>query len=256
MSDIKFSVITVSLNSENEIEKTITSVANQNYPNKEHIVIDGGSVDGTVDIIRKYDEQLSIWVSEPDSGIADAMNKGISRATGDYVLFINSDDYLIDDNVLQKVSESVQDKLDYYIFKVLAVYPDNKTGFLPNNDFSFATNFKMRSCHQGHVIARKLFEQYSGYDCSFRIGMDYEFVLRVLRQGIKSRSVDLVISGMGQTGISSRKDWAGLEQRFMDERNAQSKNCPNFALGALYPIYWRLYIAYRKILHIFKQHQS
>ncbi|MDA0820829.1 MAG: glycosyltransferase family 2 protein [Proteobacteria bacterium] len=253
MSDIKFSVITVSLNSENDIEKTIISVASQNYPNKEHIVIDGGSVDATVDIIRKYDDKISFWVSEPDSGIADAMNKGISYATGDYLLFINSDDYLINENVLKNIFESVQERLDYYIFKVHSVYPDNKTRLLPNNDFSFATNFKMRSCHQGHVISRKLFKHYGGYDCSFRIGMDYEFVLRVLRQGIKSRSVDLVISGMGQAGISSRKDWAGLEQRFMDERKAQTKNCPNIVFAALYLIYWHLYIAYRKISHVFQK---
>jgi glycosyltransferase involved in cell wall biosynthesis len=251
VSDIKFSIVTVSLNSKNDIEKTITSVANQNYPNKEHIVIDGGSTDGTVEIIRQYDEQIAVWVSEPDYGIADAMNKGISYATGDYILFINSDDYLLDDQVLQNIFRSVHELRDYYIFKVLSVYPDNSKKLLPNNDFGFSTNFKMGSCHQGHVISKRLFKQYGCYDRSFRIGMDYEFVLRILRQGVTSKAIDRIISGMGQTGISSRKDWAGLEQRFSDERKAQTKNCPNLVFKALYPIYWYVYMAYRKILHVF-----
>ncbi len=246
MTDIKFSIVTISLNSEEDIEDAIVSVAGQTYENREHIIIDGGSQDSTVEIIRKYSEHLSYWVSEPDNGISDALNKGIEHATGDYILFINSDDFLIDNTALESIYNSIQDQIDYYIFQVMSVHPDNTRKLMPNRNFGLSTYFKMGSCHQGHVVSRKLFEKYGTYDSAFKIGMDYDFVLRVFLQRVESRSVDVAISCMGQTGISSRKDWAGLKQRFMDERKAQEKNCTNPVLKALYPVYWFVYLAYRK----------
>ena len=249
MSNIKFSIVTISLNSEEDIENTIVSVADQTYKNKEHIIIDGGSQDSTVDIIRKYNEHLSYWVSEPDKGIADAFNKGIKQATGDYILFINSDDFLINNKALESIYSSIQDQIDYYIFGVMSVYPDKTLKLMPNRNFGLSTYFKMGSCHQGHVISKKLFEKYGTYDNSFKIGMDYDFVLRVLSQRVVSRSVDVAISCMGQAGISSRKDWAGLSQRFMDERKAQEKNCANVVLKATYPLYWLVYLTYRKAVY-------
>lgn len=249
MSDTKFSIVTISLNSEDDIEKAIVSVARQTYKNKEHIIIDGGSQDATVDIIRKYDEHLSYWVSEPDNGIADAFNKGIEQATGDYILFINSDDFLIDDTALESICNSVQDRAEYYIFQVMSVRPDNSRKLMPNRDFGWSTYFKMGSCHQGHVIASRLFEKFGTYDTSFKIGMDYDFVLRVMSQGVESRAVDVPVSCMGQAGISSRKDWSGLEQRFLDERKAHEKNCSNVMLRSVYPFYWLAYLAYRKAIY-------
>ena len=249
MTDIKFSIVTVSLNSEKCIENAIVSVAEQTYTNKEHIIIDGGSEDSTVKLIEKYDEHLSFWVSEPDNGIADAMNKGIEHATGDYILFIHSDDFLISNEALDLIYDSIQDRLDYYIFQVLSVYPDQTQTLAANRNFGLLTYFKMGSCHQGHVISRKLFDKYGSYDSSFKIGMDYDFVLRVFLERVKSKSVDVVISCMGKTGISSRRDWAGLRQRFEDERKVHKKNCPNAMLKAIYSVYWFVYFAYRKLLY-------
>ena len=88
------SVITVSYNAVSTIEDTILSVINQTYPNIEYIIIDGGSADGTVDIIEKYVDRISYWVSEPDKGIYDAMNKGLKVANGDWAIFMGSDDYV------------------------------------------------------------------------------------------------------------------------------------------------------------------
>jgi glycosyltransferase involved in cell wall biosynthesis len=250
MTDVKFSIVTVSLNSEEDIENCIVSVAEQTYKNKEHIIIDGGSQDSTVEIIRKYSEHLSYWVSEPDKGIADAMNKGIESATGDYLLFINSDDFLINNQALESIYSSIQDRIDYYIFKVMSVYPDGTRKLLGNRNFGLSTYFKMGSCHQGHVVSRKLFEKYGTYDTSFKIGMDYEFVLRVFSRHVKSKSVDIVISCFRRTGISSRKDWVGLRQRFTDERKAHEKNCANAILRVIYPAYWFAYLTYRKVVHV------
>jgi glycosyltransferase involved in cell wall biosynthesis len=250
MSDIRFSIITVSLNSEDDIEKAIVSVRDQTYKNKEHIIIDGGSHDSTIDIVKAYEEHLAYWVSEPDEGIADAFNKGISQATGDYVLFINSDDFLMRNDALQSICDAIQDQLDYYIFRVMSVFPDKTQKLMPNRDFGFLTHFKMGSCHQGHVISRNLFAKYGAYDNSFKIGMDYDFVLRVMAQRVASKSVDVTISCMGQAGISSRKDWTGLRQRFWDERRAHDKNCSNAMLKVIYPVYWFFYLGYRRALRI------
>lgn len=94
------SVITVSYNAVTSIEKTMLSVLNQIYDRVEYIIIDGGSVDGTLEVIQKYVDRLGYWVSEPDKGIYDAMNKGILNASGDWIIFMNCGDIFVDDNVL------------------------------------------------------------------------------------------------------------------------------------------------------------
>ena len=109
---MKFSIITVTYNSVNSIEKSIRSVLAQSYPDREYIIIDGGSKDGTVDIIRHYSDRINYWVSEPDKGIYDAMNKGIKIATGDYLIFMNADDVFADTEVLQKVAGLIKADAD------------------------------------------------------------------------------------------------------------------------------------------------
>ncbi len=250
MEKIKFSIITVSLNSEDYIEDTLESVAVQTYKNKEHIVIDGGSIDSTVEIINKYKENLEYWITEPDAGIADAMNKGILRASGDYIIFINSDDYLINDSILEKIAQLIKDHLDLYVFKVKLIFPNKTSITSKNNDLGLATRFKMGSCHQGQVISRELFQKYGGYDKSFRIGMDYDFILRVYLNSITSKSMDLEISSMRRIGVSSKIDWSGLRKRFMDEKKAHYKNCNNYYWKIIYSIYWPIYLAYRKAKYL------
>ena len=103
MNDPLISIVTVSYNAVATIEQTILSVINQTYPNIEYIIIDGGSKDGTIDIIRKYADQIAYWVSEPDEGIYDAMNKGIKIATGEWINFMNCGDSFLDMKVLNKI---------------------------------------------------------------------------------------------------------------------------------------------------------
>ena len=108
-------IITAALNSEATIKKTLESVTNQTFQDFEHIVIDGGSRNETLEILKKYENTYNLaWISEPDNGIADAMNKGIDLATGDYILFLHSDDYLVNSSVLKRASEYLADRFDIF----------------------------------------------------------------------------------------------------------------------------------------------
>ena len=106
----KISIITVVYNAKGFLEETIESVLSQNFNNFEYIIIDGGSIDGTLDIIKKYQDRITLWVSEPDKGIYDAMNKGIRYAKGEYVYFLGGDDLLFDNQVLKNVNSYLMDK--------------------------------------------------------------------------------------------------------------------------------------------------
>ena len=113
MKKPKISIITVCYNSEAHIEEAILSVINQSYENKEYLVIDGGSKDGTLNIIEKYKDRIDYFVSEPDKGISDAFNKGIKAATGDIIGILNSDDFMMP-NALTKVAEQYEERIDVY----------------------------------------------------------------------------------------------------------------------------------------------
>ena len=106
------SIITVAYNASNTIETTILSVVNQTYPNIEYIIIDGGSTDGTIDIIKKYESKITKWISEPDKGIYDAMNKGINLARGEWINFMNCGDSFYENNTLQVISDTIINSKD------------------------------------------------------------------------------------------------------------------------------------------------
>ena len=116
MNKPKITIITVSYNANAFIEHTIRSVVAQTYPNIEYIVIDGASTDGTLDIIKKHEDEITKWTSESDRGIADAMNKGWKMASGDFVLFLHADDYLIDDSTIEDAVQHMLDEYDIYAF--------------------------------------------------------------------------------------------------------------------------------------------
>lgn len=241
---LKISIITITYNSARHIEQTIRSVAGQTYPDREYIVIDGGSTDGTVEIIRKHAESIDKWVSEPDGGISDAMNKGLALATGDFVIFLHADDYFVDADALAEAARFLSSGHDLYIFKVIQDW-DNSRRLSGNRPLGWLTNFKLNSCHQGHICSRQLFTKNGLFDTGFRICMDYDFMLRCYRQGARSMSVDAPLAVMRMNGISSRLEWSGVRERISEERRAHLKNCPSAAMRIIYRLYWFFYPAFK-----------
>lgn len=167
-------IITVCFNCANELEKTIKSVIAQTYSNFEYIIIDGFSTDGTTDIIRKYEDKISLWVSEPDKGIYDAMNKGINYAQGKWINFMNAGDCFVSKDTLNNVFEKRS-----YSEKIKIIYGDvilDKNNDLINEKASpiSCLSYKMPFCHQSSFAHIDLAKKYN-FDLKYRIAADYNF---------------------------------------------------------------------------------
>lgn len=180
----KISVITVSFNSATTIEKTLRSVAEQDWPDTEHIVIDGASVDGTQRVIESWRAGLAEFVSEPDRGIYDAMNKGLSRAHGDVIAFLNSDDYYENSHVLSKIGKAMADPgLDIVYGDVVYANVDQPRRVLRRYRSDRFTpdriSWGWMPAHPALFVRRRLFEEFGGFDPGYRVAGDFEFVARI-----------------------------------------------------------------------------
>lgn len=239
------SVITVVFNGDEHLEQTLQSVINQTYTNVEYIVIDGASTDNTPDIIRQYDAIIDYWISEPDNGIADAMNKGLHSATGEYILFLHADDYFENN---QSLAQAVT-RIGYEDIALFDILYGGELKYLTPRGLNFWINFKTGVFHQAALCKRSVFDRIGGFDTGLKIAMDYDFFLRAYRHGITPRHYPLALSVMRDTGISSKTDWPALLSRFNEEKKVHLKNCHSLPLSFIYKIYWVLYLNYRKIRH-------
>lgn len=206
--------------------------------------MDGGSTDGTVEIIKKYAAKIDKWVSEPDHGIADAMNKGLALASGDFVIFLHSDDYFVDENVLTVASAHLSSDCEIFLFNIWLT-KNGESRLLVPRGLNWWMNVKTGVFHQSVVCSRPLFARIGNFDSGFRIAMDYDFFLRAYRAGVRARKIGLPLSVMRLCGLSSQLDWPSLRERFGEERRIHMKNCLSISLQLLYLIYWWLYPMYR-----------
>jgi glycosyltransferase involved in cell wall biosynthesis len=241
-------VITVVYNGDKHLEQTIQSVIHQTYNNLEYIVIDGSSTDKTLDIIRQYEGMIDYWLSEQDQGIADAMNKAIALATGEYLVFIHADDYFECNDSLKIAIQQVNES-EIVLFDIL--YGANLKKLSPRG-FNFWINFKTGVYHQASLCRREVFNGIGGFDTDFKIAMDYDFFLRAYRRGVINQSLPSVLSVMRDTGISSRKDIDSVLERLAEERKVHDKNCPHFLMATLYKGYWFFYMFYKKLTYLIK----
>ncbi len=223
------SVVTVVYNGEKYLEQTIQSVINQDYDNVEYIIIDGGSTDGTLDIIKKYENQIDYWVSESDKGLYDAMNKGIICSTGELLGFINSDDYY-NNNAISSVVECKKPNNDnIVIYGDTVLLKDNKeflrkahsTG-LKYNIYPYSLKWIWLGMIFGHpssFISRKLYKRLGFFDVSFKISADYDLILRIYQQkNVHFINVSRIISYFRYGGISSERDSNLLKEDYIARR--------------------------------------
>lgn len=203
---IKISIITVNFNNLSGLQKTMQSVLNQTYANWEYIVIDGGSTDGSKDYIQSYQDKLFYWCSEKDGGIYDGMNKGITQATGDYVLFLNSGDYFINEKSLAKLI-AYNIKEDLIICRQKFISSKKKKGSSPKlRESEIDIKFFLSSTfpHQSTLIRRTLFDKIGLYDISYKVSADWVFwVKAVIEYQCTYKFLPFFITYMEDGGVSS-----------------------------------------------------
>lgn len=220
------SIITVVFNGEEFLEQTIQSVLNQDYKNIEYIIIDGGSTDGTVEIIKKYEHQIGYWISEPDKGIYDAMNKGIDKATGEIVGIINSDDWY-EKNCFTIVASRFSKSNAEMIYG----NQNNIYGFKSDKSYLYEGRIckdKLESLRINHptiFVKKSIYDKYGKFDIDFNISADRDFVIRLLMQGVKIVKINEVLSNFRLDGISNQTNALKIiRKRLSEELNVLSKN--------------------------------
>ena len=216
----KLSIITVSFNQVEFLERTIKSVINQSYKNIEFIIIDGGSTDGSIEILKRYDKYIEYWVSEKDNGQTHGINKGFRKATGDFVCFQNSDDIFYP-GAFESFVQSININTDYSLF-----YADHK--IIDQNDNVLDMHKLMPVCYflqvfKGPLIhnqacfwKRSIFKHIGYLDEEYNFDMDYEFFTRVLYHGYKAKYIPEYLGAFrlhANTKTSNLKDVSKIEMR-------------------------------------------
>ncbi len=228
----KISIVTITYNSEKTLEKTIKSILSQSFTDYEYIIIDGGSTDGTLNIIKKYEDKITYWISEPDDGIYDAMNKGILKATGEWIHLLNSDDYYYDKNVLEKVSQRLNDKNKFYYFTMIQKDGD-KENIYNWNSFLWKLWYSAYIPHPTMFVSKKAYDTVGLYDTNFKIAADHDMILRLIGNDIQHKFNDIICTVMVIGGFSS----LDINKTFLDFRDVTINNNFNKYLANLFYIF-------------------
>lgn len=211
---MKISIITVVWNNKNTIKDAIDSVLNQTYKDIEYILVDGASSDGTIEIIKSYEKKINKFISEPDKGIYDAMNKGINLATGDIIGILNSDDFYIDKCVIEKVAKEFEDKKVSSVYAdLIYVKPENLEKSIRYYDSSHFKPDKFpygwMPAHPTFFVKKEIYDKYGVFKTDYKIAADYELLTRFIGKYkisysyIKEPIVKMRIGGTSTSGIKS-----------------------------------------------------
>ena len=214
-----FSIITVTFNEESFLERTILSVLDQTYPRVEYIVVDGASKDGTLAIIERYDKRISRWISEPDKGLYDAMNKGMKMATGDYLCFLNAGDMFYEPETLQKMVDSIQSQSELPdVLYGHTVLVDESGHFKRMRRLEPPEELNWKSFRQGMLVCHQAFFAKRiiavDYDLSFRYSADQDWCIRTMKKADNLFNTHLTLIRYLEEGMSTRNRKESLKERF------------------------------------------
>ena len=248
MQDLKISLITVTLNAEKTLDRCIRSVIAQNYPDIEHIIIDGGSTDGTSRIIDEYKTHIDLFISEPDKGIYDAMNKGIEKATGQVIGILNADDFFAADDVLSSIATAFQTNDTAIVYGNLDyVDPQDKiirkwySGAYKEGLF----NWGWMPPHPTFYCKRSVFKQLGKYDLQYDTAADYELMLRFIHLNkVTVHYLNKTLVKMGLGGVSN-KNYRNRLKAWRFDLRAMRNN------GVVFPLLCIALKPLRKIVQFF-----
>jgi glycosyltransferase involved in cell wall biosynthesis len=228
----RISIVTVCYNAATTLERTIQAVLAQTCSDLEYIVIDGGSTDGTLDIIRKYQNRITFWRSEPDEGIADAFNKGLSHATGKYVGFVNADDWPDPDNAAVAVEILDAHPEAAFVYGDLTIYRQGVAVYRHQGAADYRSGFGLSMGKLNHptlICRREMFDRIGLFDTSYRVAMDFDWLSRLHRAGFY---------GVYDSRIQGHMETGGTSVRLMLRGLAETRDAA-LAAGLPHSAVWR-----------------
>ena len=238
-------ILTAALNSGSTIKKTLESVRNQTFQDMEHIVVDGGSRDETLDILKKFENTYNLtWISEPDHGISDALNKGLRLSSGRYIIVIQADDQLLNLCILEKVFPYLRkERIDIMGFPVVLDDPVRDNVLIKPIRLLWWNRFKFIFSHQGCFVHRRVFDRIGGFREKFKINLDYDFFYRALNHKSTVRFGGFPIALMGCYGIGSVSE--STLERLREERFVQELNERNSVWKVAQLVFRMVYMPYK-----------
>lgn len=236
---MKISVITVTYNSADTVRDTIDSVLGQDYPFVEYIVVDGNSSDGTVEIVKSYGDRISKFISEPDRGIYDALNKGISMATGDVIGFMHSDDTFTGSDVLKTVAEAFETgNTDSVYGDLVYVNKQDPWKVIRHWRSGSITRQKVERGwmppHPTFYVRSEIYRNHGGFNTDYRISADYDFMVRMLhKKNISTCYIPMIMVKM-RVGGKSNRSLSNIIKKVKEDVTVMKSNGLNFWVSILY----------------------
>lgn len=220
-NNVKLSIVTAVYNDEKYLRRCIKSVKKQGYDNIEYIVIDGGSTDGSINVVEQYEEVVDYWISEPDDGVYDAMNKGIRRATGDVIGLLNADDYY-EEHTAQTVAETYEKNPQSIIVGAMnRILPDGSTYTLrrklSQRVLDSEIYYRTPVNHPATFVPASVYDRIGQFDTDIKISSDYDLICRAYQADVPFVFVDRVLSNMQAGGMSSGTNNAFLRAQELYE---------------------------------------
>ena len=215
MGSLKVTVITINFNGARSLEKTILSVLEQSYPNIEYIIIDGGSTNGSLPIIKKYETKIARWISEPDGGVSDAFNKGIALASGEWIGILNSDDWYEKQALENMVLAAQKNPAAEVIHGNLQIWNQDKKGmYISPDDHLKNIEVDMIFNHPASFVKKSAYQKYGVFETGYKRAMDYDLFLRFYKHGAQFFHLNFWVANMNLGGISDRH-WVKASQEVL-----------------------------------------